>query len=181
MNKDFKKISFNEVTVSDDFYFIEDAIFEAPDGKQYNRMVLRHPGAVTILPITNDNKIVFVSQYRVGVEQYVLEVPAGRVDKLGENLGEVAERELLEETGYKASSYEYVGGQFMGPGFTQEVMHFYIAKGCEKVADTSPDDGEEQYMSTHVFGVDSVKNMLRNGEIKDIKTSYILNHYFLFG
>jgi ADP-ribose pyrophosphatase len=177
-NGEFKYISGKNLELDDDFYVIENAVYETPSGESVKRVVMRHPGAATILPITNDNKIVLVNQFRPGVNQYVMEIPAGRFDKTDEPEAVTAERELLEETGYKAKSLDFFGSYFMTPGHSEEEMFFYIARGCEKVQEFAPDGGEEEWMTTHLFTYEEAKQMLLKKELKDVKTVFALTYFF---
>ena len=93
---------------------IEDV--ELPNGKHSKREIIKHPGAVAILPITDDNKIVMVEQFRKALERTIVEIPAGKLEK-GEEPALCARRELEEETGYECESLEWLISFYTSPGF----------------------------------------------------------------
>src|SRR5690554_4052188 len=90
---------------------------ELPDKKYSKREVVEHPGGVGIVPITEDNCIILVKQYRKAIEKFLLEIPAGKLE-LNEEPRETALRELKEETGYEANKLEYLLDFYTSPGFT---------------------------------------------------------------
>jgi ADP-ribose pyrophosphatase len=101
-------------------------IIETADGRITTREIIDHPDIVCIIAVTNDEKILLVKQYRSVIARDLIELPAGFVDK-GETPQESAERELREETGYKANHIFYATTIFSSPGFTNEQIHFFIA------------------------------------------------------
>ncbi|HIP57347.1 MAG TPA: NUDIX domain-containing protein, partial [Ignisphaera aggregans] len=96
------------------------------DGNEVVRDVVSFGTAVAVLPIIDDNKVVLVRQYRAPVNSWILEVPAGKVEP-GESPEECAKRELEEETGYRAMSMEKLVSIYTSPGYSDEVLHIYLA------------------------------------------------------
>ena len=105
---------------------IERVVQTTPDGQKHEREIVRHPGAVVILPLLDDGRIVFVRNYRVAVEEYLLELPAGTLDH-SPDPRLTAERELAEETGYRAATWEPLITFCMSPGILDEKMHLFLA------------------------------------------------------
>jgi ADP-ribose pyrophosphatase len=99
-----------------------------PNGVETTRELIRHPGAVAIVPVLEDGSIVFVKQYRYPVGTVLYELPAGKLEP-GEDPDACAPRELSEETGYDAARLEYLTSIVTTPGFTDEVIHLYKATG----------------------------------------------------
>ena len=115
---------------------------ELPNGKQSKREIVKHPGAVGIIPITKDKKIVLVEQYRKPLERSIIEIPAGKLEE-GEAPEVTALRELEEETGYTAAKLEHIISFYTSPGFADELIHLYIAKDLEKVEEPLSQDEDE--------------------------------------
>lgn len=142
------------------------------DGKEHFREVVEHPGGVVIIPVMDDNKIIFVKQWRYPVGCELTELPAGKLEK-GEEHFVTAQRELEEETGYKANNWEYLGFIYTTPGFCNEKLHFYKATGLVKT-ETNPDYGE--IIESVIMDKESVKNMIKIGKIVDAKTIVGVNY-----
>jgi ADP-ribose pyrophosphatase len=102
------------------------ATFEAPDGEQFTREFIRHPGAVAAVPVIDD-EVVLVRQFRAPLGRDLLEIPAGLLDVAGEPAEAAIARELEEEAGLRAGSWRKLGEFFSAPGFTDELMHLYLA------------------------------------------------------
>lgn len=149
---------------------------ELENGVHSTREFVLHPGAVAVVPITDDGKVVLVEQYRYPIKQKLLEIPAGKFDKPGEDALECAKRELEEETGYTASEYVYLGYIHTTPGFSNEVIHIYLARKLEK-GRMSPD--EDEILKVHVEDFQEVLKKCISGEITDAKTlAGIFRAYF---
>lgn len=104
---------------------------ELPNGKTSKREIIKHPGAVAVLAVTEENKIVMVEQYRKALDKIIAEIPAGKLEE-GEEPSVCAERELEEETGYGCTEMEWLISFYTSPGFADELVHLYIAKGLKK-------------------------------------------------
>ncbi|WP_448374902.1 NUDIX domain-containing protein [Fervidobacterium sp.] len=135
-----------------------------------------HPGAVAVVPITNDGKVILVEQYRYPIKQKLLEIPAGKFDKPGEDALECAKRELEEETGYSATHYTYLGYIHTTPGFSNEIIHLYLAQG---LVPGQSDPDEDEILEVHIEDFNKVVEKCINGEITDAKTvAGIMRAYF---
>lgn len=145
---------------------VEKIAVELPDGRVSNRDVVRHPGASMVIPVLDDGRIIMVRQYRKALEKESLEMPAGKLDD-GEEPLICAKRELEEETGYTAEKYEHVISIDTAPGFSDERIHIFIAKGLKK-GKMNPDSDE--FIENEVYSVDELINMVLNGKISDAKT-----------
>jgi ADP-ribose pyrophosphatase len=155
---------------------VEEVVQTTPDGVQHVREVVRHPGAVVILPLLDDGRICFVQNYRVAVEQTLIELPAGTLEP-GEDAAETARRELAEETGYRAGHIERLLTFCMSPGILDERMHLYLA-GDLRPGPMALEAGED--IQPLVRSWEESLEMMRRGEIHDAKTLVALLHYRLF-
>src|SRR5262245_51445753 len=99
---------------------------EVRPGLNVSREVVLHPGAVVMLPIDAEGRVLWVKQYRYAAGQALLELPAGTLEK-GESPEETARRELTEEVGFAAAQWEKLGGFYSAPGFCQEYLHAFVA------------------------------------------------------
>jgi ADP-ribose pyrophosphatase len=147
------------------FSFLRDEV-ELPDGRRTHRDIVRHPGAVAIVPLLPDGRIVLVRQYRYAAGKALLEIPAGTLEP-GESHLECAIRELREETGYKAEEMEAVFSCYMAPGYSSEVIHFYVARGLVEV------DGEQEQdeaIDKEILRLSEVLRMIGENTIEDAKT-----------
>lgn len=111
-----------------------------PNGKQATREYVVHPGAVVIIPLLDDGKVVLERQFRYPIGEVMFEFPAGKLDA-GENPQFCGQRELLEETGYSATQWAYVGKTHLAIAYSTEVLHIYFAKGLT-LGERKLDDGE---------------------------------------
>lgn len=136
-------------------------------GGQAYREVIEHNGAVAIVPITNEGKIVMVKQYRYPMGRDVLEIPAGKIDK-GETdpLG-AAVRELKEETGYTAEKFQYLGEVSPSVAYTEEIIRLYAATGLTP-GETEFDTDEAIDIIEYDFN--EVYKMAAEGKLVDAKT-----------
>ena len=138
-----------------------------PDGNKSHREYIHHPGAVAILVIDKED-IYMEYQYRYPVGEVILEIPAGKLDK-GEDIKKAALRELQEETGLIAKDLIKIGAMYNSVGYSDEVIHFFVAKEFEK-STRSLDDGE--FIDIVKMPFKDVLEMVLNNEIKDSKTAY---------
>ncbi len=143
--------------------------FRGPDGSVFDRDVVHHPGAVAVVPLLDDGRVILVRQFRTPLNRETLELPAGVRDKDGEEPVECAARELREETGYRAEKIEELCVTHTAPGFSDEEITLFVARGLTP-GDNEADGVEEQHMSAAAFGFDQIDEMIRSGELTDAKT-----------
>lgn len=147
-----------------------------PDGKSSTRELVFHPGAVAVLAVTEEGKFVFVEQYRKALEKDLLEIPAGKLERGEEPLAS-AQRELEEETGYTATSWRFLSRFYTSPGFSNEVVHLFLAEGI-KAGRNHPDDDE--FMEIYELTEQEVFDEIARGRITDAKTILAVYHWALF-
>ncbi|KZL94233.1 NUDIX hydrolase [Clostridium magnum] len=140
---------------------------ELPNGRRASREVVNHPGGVAILAYKDENTVILVEQFRKPIEKILLELPAGKLEK-GEDIELCGIRELEEETGYKAKEFKYLGKIVSSPGFCDEYIYIYMAKGLYKGQDGLGD--EDEFINIREIKIDKIKEMIKNGEIIDSKT-----------
>lgn len=138
-----------------------------PNGNEAGREVVEHPGGVCVAPLTAEGELLFVRQYRYPYEEVVLELPAGKRDKGGEDPLECGKRELKEETGATAEEYVSLGKLYPSPGFCDEIIYLYLAKGLD-FGDAAPD--EDEFVEVERIPLDRAVEMVMNGKIPDAKT-----------
>ena len=136
------------------------------NGKEGWREVVHHPGASAVVAIDENNRIIMEKQFRYALNDYLLEIPAGKLDK-GEDPLVCAKRELEEETGIIASEWISLGTIATSPGFCNEVIHLYVAKGLSK--------GEihwdkDEYVEVERYTFDELLQRIQEEKIKDSKT-----------
>ena len=145
---------------------------EDPQGKRHTREVVEHPGAICVIPIDGDD-VLMVRQYRTPVAQVVLELPAGTLDRMPdgtiEDPEDAAPRELGEETGQRAATWRSLGHFWTTPGFTEELMHLYLATDLEPLADYRGPD-EDEYLDLVRLPWREAVDMAEAGDIRDAKT-----------
>lgn len=147
-------------------FAVETVQARLPDGKVRAFDLVRHPGAVTILPLDDQGRIWFVRQYRIGAGRVMLELPAGVVNA-GEEPAECAAREVREEVGLAARKIERLGGFFIAPGYTSEYLDIYLARDLYPAR--LPGD-EDEFLQTEAVPAAQAYAMARAGEIEDAKT-----------
>lgn len=146
---------------------------ELPGKKYSRREIVEHPGGVCILAITDDNELVFVKQYRKAVEEFILEIPAGRIED-DESPEFAALRELKEETGFSTSKITKVMQFYTSPGFTNEKIQLFMATNLE-VGDLDLDENE--YIEVVQINIQEAIKMVDEGVITDSKTIIALLYY----
>ncbi len=146
---------------------------ELADGGSISREIVRHPGAVVILPLVSPTQVCLLRNFRVAVGCWLWELPAGTLEP-NEPHRITAVRELAEETGYEAGAIEHIHSFRMSPGILDEQMHFYVAEQLT-AGQTRREVGEE--MENHLFSWDQLDHMIRDGQIEDAKTLVALLWY----
>lgn len=136
------------------------------NGKEAWREVVHHPGASAVVAIDEDNRIIMEKQFRYALNDYLLEIPAGKLDA-GEDPLVCAKRELEEETGIIASEWISLGTIATSPGFCNEVIHLYVAKGLSK-GEIHWD--EDEYVEVERYTFDELLQRITEEKIKDSKS-----------
>ena len=147
------------------------------NGNESKRIVIRHPGAASVLAETENGEIVLVRQWRYAVGEAVLELPAGKLDVAGEDPAECALRELAEETPYTADSVKLLHTFYTAVGFCDEKMYLYQAQGVRLGSTLSND--EDEITETVLMSREAVKAALENDEIHDAKTLAGLQYWLM--
>ncbi|MFG6457213.1 NUDIX domain-containing protein [Roseateles sp. BYS96W] len=137
-----------------------------PDGKTSHREYIRHPGAVMVVPLLDDGRLLMERQYRYPMARVMLEFPAGKLDA-GEHPLDCGRRELLEETGYSAREWAYAGVLHNAIAYSDEGIHIYFARGLTRGAQQL-DEGEFLELVTH--SVEELDALAQRGELTDAKT-----------
>ncbi len=137
-----------------------------PDGRDVVYEIIDHPGAVTIIPVDDERKILFIRQYRPATGEVMLELPAGTL-KPGEDPAVCAAREVREETGMAARQMDKLGELWLAPGYSTEYLHFYLATGLYE----SPlEQDEDEFIEVLRVSYDDALEMVARGELKDGKS-----------
>ena len=149
-----------------------------PNGHETIREVVRHQGAVVMLAIDGEDRVLLVRQYRYPVGRILMELPAGKLDP-GEEPLACARRELAEETGMGAREWRRLGTLLTTPGFTDEAIHVFLATGLEPVEGAGPD--EDEFLQAVRLPVNELEDLVRRGEVQDAKTLAALYLWRLTG
>ena len=136
------------------------------NGKEAWREVVHHPGASAVVAIDEENRIIMEKQFRYALNDYLLEIPAGKLDA-GEDPLVCAKRELEEETGIIASEWISLGTIATSPGFCNEVIHLYVAKGLSK---GKIHWDEDEYVEVERYTFDELLQRIKEEKIKDSKS-----------
>jgi ADP-ribose pyrophosphatase len=145
-----------------------------PDGKTSKRELIKHPGAVAIIALTDEGKLVLVEQYRKAMERSLVEIPAGKLEK-GEEPAASAVRELEEETGYECEKMEWLTSFYTSPGFADELVHVFVAKNLKKKENAAALD-EDEFVELMELTLTEAEQFMKEGKIKDAKTAYAIQY-----
>lgn len=137
-----------------------------PSGKSAKREIVEHQGAVCIVPIKDDGRIVFVRQFRKPTEEALLELPAGGLEK-GETPTACAQRELMEECGLRAGQMTPLFECFLAPGYSTELMHGFLG---ENLSEESAQADEDEHVVVEEYSLSEALQLLDQGKIRDAKT-----------
>ncbi len=146
-----------------------DATFATPDGTVFHRDVVRHPGAVAVVPLTGRGTVLLVRQYRGPIDRWLLEIPAGTRDVDGEDPEVTAQRELAEEVGVRAGRIERVATVLNSPGFCDEETLLFVAEDLTPVA-PQRHGHEEEHLEVVEIPLARVDAMVAAGELTDAQT-----------
>lgn len=160
-----KLVSSDEKYKSDIFTVTEDCA-EDPDGFEIKRAIVQHKGSAVMMAVDDQQRILLVRQFRLPAQQYLWELPAGRLDE-GETFLEAAKRELIEETGCRAKHWEELATFYASPGFLAEKMTIYLATDLT-AGDSTP--MEDERIETRWFTATEVEDWIDSGKIIDAKT-----------
>lgn len=170
--RDYNQDPFIEQTLSSEFLYDGQLLkvyrdeVRLPNGNSGRREIVRHPGACAIIPLFENGDTILLKQYRYAPAKLFWEVPAGKIDH-GEALLETARRELLEETGYHAKTLHKIGHFYPCIGFSDEIIHVYLAKELEYAQQGTDDD---EFIEVLRLPIVKALAMLDEGSIEDGKT-----------
>ena len=142
--------------------------FSLPNGKTTKQSRIDHKPTVAIVAVTDKKEILLIKQYRNAVKKHLLEIPAGTIDKDSETPLRCAERELAEETGFKASTFIKLFEGYLLPGYCNEYMYFFLAK--DLFPEPLPPDDDE-FIEIEPTDMLKAKELIENGKIIDAKTA----------
>ena len=137
-----------------------------PNGNISQREYVMHPGAVVVVPLLSNGNIILEKQFRYPLHQVFIELPAGKIDA-GEDILVTGQRELLEETGYSATQWHKLGHQHPCIGYSNEVIHMFLARGLTAGAHRRDDD---EHLEVFEAPLADCLAMIQRGEITDGKT-----------
>ena len=143
--------------------------FAAPDGEEFERDVVHHPGAVSVVPLLDERTAVLVRQYRAAIDRDLLEIPAGKRDVVGEAPELTAHREMAEEIGMRAGRLERLAEFYNSPGFCDEHSFVFLARDLEPCGN-SLQGVEEQHMTVEHVALADVPQLIASGELVDAKS-----------
>ena len=166
---DFRKVG-EEIVFRGHLISVAKGTFEDPGGDRFERDLVHHPGAVSVVPVFEYRRtVLLVRQYRAAVDRLLLEIPAGKRDVDGEDPELTAARELEEEVGMRAGRLEKLAEFFNSPGFCDEHSFVYLATGLEQ-AEISAQGVEEEHMTVEEVALDEVPSLVAQGELVDAKS-----------
>ena len=140
---------------------------ELPNGKLAGREVVYHPGGVCVLALDEQGTVPLVRQFRYPIQRLLLELPAGKLDKQAEDQLEAAKRELSEETGLEAEEWTYLGSMLVSPGFCDEKVHMYLARGLKRLEQHLDED---EFLNVEYMSYDRLLAQVMDGTVEDAKT-----------
>lgn len=142
-----------------------------PAGGELKAEIVRHPGSVVIVPVTDRGEIILVRQYRPAIGRSAWELPAGSLEP-GEDPQAAAVRECHEEIGLIPGTVERLGAFFPTPGYCDEEMNFYRATGLREAGpeDQAAEQDEDEDIETGAFTPDAIRQMIASGQVIDLKT-----------
>lgn len=143
--------------------------YEAPDGSTFERDIVRHPGAVSVVPLLDNGDVVLVRQYRAAIDSVAIEIPAGKRDVPGEPTETTAQRELIEEVGFRAGRLDLLVRFHNSIGFSDEESFVYLGRDLIE-APMDRQGIEESYMDILRVPLIDTPEMIRVGTITDAKT-----------
>jgi ADP-ribose pyrophosphatase len=162
-------------TVHKGFYLdvrVDDIV--TPDGRRSTRDIVDHPGAVAIVALDDEERVLMVRQFRLAAGRTLLEIPAGTLDRAADGSLEdpdlAARRELEEETGFRARSWQHLGAFWTAPGFATELMHLYLARDLEPAREGRLGPDEDERLELEHLPWQEALAMAERGEVADAKS-----------
>ncbi|MEK5081546.1 ADP-ribose pyrophosphatase [Bacillus sp. FSL H8-0515] len=152
--------------------FVEDV--ELPNGKTSKREIVKHHGAVAVLALTDEGKIIMVKQFRKPLERTIVEIPAGKLEK-GEEPEYTALRELEEETGYTAKKLTKITAFYTSPGFADEIVHVFLAEELSVLEEKRELD-EDEFVEVMEVTLEDALKLVESREVYDAKTAYAIQY-----
>lgn len=144
-----------------------------PDGREARFEVVQHSGGAAALPILPDGRLILIRQFRPAIEDYILEIPAGRLET-GETAEVCVTRELQEEIGYLPGRVEKLDEIFSSVGFCNELIHIYLAYDLHPVERALEPD---EFIELQIMSLDEALELIKNGQLRDAKTKIALLKY----
>ncbi|KJJ40475.1 ADP-ribose pyrophosphatase [Bacillus subtilis] len=152
--------------------YVEDV--ELPNGKTSKREIVKHPGAVAIVAVTDEGKIIMVKQFRKPLERTIVEIPAGKLEK-GEKPEYTALRELEEETGYTAKKLTKITAFYTSPGFADEIVHVFLAEELSILEEKRELD-EDEFVEVMEVTLEDALKLVESREVYDAKTAFAIQY-----
>ncbi len=146
-----------------------------PNGCESVREIVKHNGGAAVLCLNDKEEVLLIKQFRYAYDEVIYEIPAGKLE-LNENPYDAALRELEEETGNKASELKKLGEIYPTCGYSNEIIYIYLALNCKK---TNTHFDDDEIIESKFIPLNEVKEMIKNGIIKDAKTICAINYYEL--
>ncbi len=143
-----------------------------PNGHTSKRELVRHPGAVAVIALTKEGKLLLVEQYRKPLEKSIVEIPAGKLEE-GEKPEVTARRELEEETGYTTDELTWVNSFYTSPGFADELVHIYFTDNIRLLKEEIGTD-EDEFVELLELTLEETEQLEKDQRVHDVKTSYAL-------
>lgn len=162
------RIDHRHLIVDLDFLQVTRRTVSSPEGETFDRIVIEHPGAVAVVPLIDDD-VVLLRQYRVAADDFLLEIPAGKLDQPGEDRVGAARRELTEETGYVAGDITHLTDLWTALGFCDERISIYVAPDV-RPGERAPIGPEETNAEVLRLPMSEALELVSAGEIADAKT-----------
>lgn len=155
-------------------YFDE---IKLPNGKSATRELIKHVGAVCVVPMTDDGKVVMERQFRYPIHRVLTEIPAGKLNSKEEDRLEAIKRELREETGYTADSWVSLGEYLPAPAYADELITMYLARGLHM---GERDLDEDEFLNLYEVPMEELVKDIMDGKIKDGKTQVAILKAYLY-
>jgi len=137
-----------------------------PNGRETTKEIVEHPGAVAIIPVLDNGKLLVVQQYRIAARTRMMEIPAGTLEADEVPLA-CAKRELVEETGYVAGHLTRLFSCYLAPGYSTEKIHFFLAS---QLIHTKERPAEDEFITVRAMDFDEALKAIERGRIQDAKT-----------